>query len=464
MDFHVLRDGKQIGPLAEEVVKVGLETSEFSPSDLFWTAGMAGWEPLNTRFAESKRHTEEVIAPPPSNPPPSNPPPSNPPPSNPPPSNPPPSNPPGEPLAQLRPQIPAPRKPEGMTTEEQTDQSHIQAASDLITSKLGLEKIEGFSLGNFFSEVFRKRPASELENLLTVGSEITTPNLHPSMGTMPNPWLFFRVLVGALTAFFVFLASWNEFENLNVVPGLISVGSFAVPLSILILFYELNTPRNISIARVIQLLVLGGALSIFLSLIIFEITPLLGVLGASAAAIVEEIGKLATVLFAMRFIPMNRYKFRLNALLFGAAVGAGFAAFESAGYALRIGLENTDAMISNITLRGVMSPFGHIVWTAIATSAYWIARKDTTDLGTTLRSGKFLTLFSVPVALHFAWNLPFEGPLLLKYWILGLVAWIVVFSLVQTGLREIHGFAQIDPKMVDASPVLENAKVEPQGL
>jgi RsiW-degrading membrane proteinase PrsW (M82 family) len=197
-------------------------------------------------------------------------------------------------------------------------------------------------------------------------------------------------------------------------------------------------------------------------LIIFEITPLLGVFGASAAGIVEEIGKLATVLFAMRFIHMKRYRFRLNALLFGAAVGAGFAAFESAGYALRIGLQNSDEMISNITLRGVMSPFGHIVWTAIATSAYWIARKDSADLGSTLSSGKFLTLFSVPVALHFVWNLPFEGPLLLKYWVLGLVAWIVIFSLVQTGLREIYGFAQIESCEENISPVLEDAGMDPQ--
>jgi RsiW-degrading membrane proteinase PrsW (M82 family) len=108
-----------------------------------------------------------------------------------------------------------------------------------------------------------------------------------------------------------------------------------------------------------------------------------------------------------------------------------------------------------------MSPFGHIVWTAIATSAYWIARKDSADLGSTLSSAKFLTLFSVPVALHFVWNLPLEGPLLLKYWILGLVAWIVIFSLVQTGLREIHGFAQIESDEGSIAPAPEDASLEP---
>ena len=313
---------------------------------------------------------------------------------------------------------------------------NMQQASDVITEKLGLEQIENFSLKSFFSEVFRKHHPDEVENLFTIGSALTTPVLHPNMGKLPSPWLFFRILMGAVFVYVLFLLSWNEYHNINVIPGLIITGSFAVPFSLLVLFYEINTPRNVSIIRVIQLLVMGGALSIFLSLILFDLIPFLGIFGASAAGFVEEIGKLATVLLAMRLIPMSRYRYRINALLFGASVGAGFAAFESAGYALRIGLADTAAMLGNITLRGAMSPFGHIVWTAIATSAYWIARKDHSDFPSTITSRKFLVLFSTPVALHFIWNLPLEGPFLVKFWILGFVAWVIVISLIQSGLKE----------------------------
>lgn len=322
---------------------------------------------------------------------------------------------------------------------------NIQSASDLITDKLGLEKIDGFSLRSFFSDVFSRHPADEVENLFTVGSSLTTPALHPSMSHLPSPWIFFRVLVGAVAVYLLFLMSWNEYRNLNVVPGLIIVGSFAVPLSVLILFYEINTPRNVSIVRVIQLLVFGGALSILLSLVLFEITPFLGVFGASAAGIVEEVGKLATVLLAMRFIPMKRYPYLINALLFGAAVGAGFAAFESAGYALRIGLRNADAMLDNITLRGAMSPFGHIVWTAIATAAYWRARQQAQSFSEAVFRRDFLVLFAAPVVLHFIWNLPFSGPFLIKFWVLGFVAWVIVFSLVQSALKEIGSLAAESP-------------------
>lgn len=323
------------------------------------------------------------------------------------------------------------------------DVSTASKASNLITSKLGLEKIEPFSLANFFSEVFKKHPKGEIENLFTVGSEITTPNLNANMALMPNPWIFFRIFTGAILVYFLFLLSWGEFRNVNVIPGLIITGSFAVPLSVLILFYELNTPKNVSIVRLIQLIFFGGTLSILLSLVLFEVTPLLGVFGASAAGFVEEVGKLAAVIIALNYASPDRYKYRLNGLLFGASVGAGFAAFESAGYALRIGLEDADAMLNNITLRGAMSPFAHIAWTAIASSAFWISRGRHNTIIDTLFSKDFLILFSAPVALHFIWNLPFTGPFLLKFWILGIIAWVIIFSLIQSGLREIATISNV---------------------
>lgn len=315
--------------------------------------------------------------------------------------------------------------------------SHIQNASDKITGKLGLEKIEGFSLGSFFSEAFRKHNPDDVERLLAVGTSETTPLLNAAMGVMPNPWIFFRVLTGTVIAYLIFMFAWKEFHNINLVPGLIIIGSFAVPFSVLILFFELNTPKNISIIKIVQLVVVGGALSLLLSLILFEITPFLGVFGASAAGLVEEFGKLAALIFVMRAVKGDRYKYRLNALLLGAAVGTGFAAFESAGYALRYGLRSAEMMLDIIQLRGVMSPFAHIVWTAIAASAFWIARPHHNELWDTVKSPQFLSIFSIPVVLHFIWNLPFQGPFMIKFIILGFIAWVVIISLVQSGLKEI---------------------------
>jgi RsiW-degrading membrane proteinase PrsW (M82 family) len=314
----------------------------------------------------------------------------------------------------------------------------IQNVSDKITGQLGLEKIEGFSLSTFFSEAFRKHDPDEVEHLLSVGTQATTPPLAAAMSVMPNPWIFFRVLSGTVITYLIFLFAWHKFNNPNLIPGLIIMGSFAVPFSVLILFFELNTPKNISIVKLVQLVVAGGALSLLLTLVLFEATPFLGIFGASAAGFIEEAGKLAALLFAMRTVSGDRYKYRLNALLLGAAVGTGFAAFESAGYALRYGMElGSRAMLDVIEIRGALSPFAHIAWSAIAASAFWVSRPYHNDAWGTVTSSRFLKIFAIPVVLHFIWNLPFEGPFMIKNILLGFVAWVVIISFVQSGLKEI---------------------------
>jgi len=92
---------------------------------------------------------------------------------------------PGQPQASL----------EARTTAAGQGSYGFQNASDLITSRLGLESIQGFSLSSFFSEVFRRHDPAEVENLFTVGSSITTPALHKSMAQLPSPWLFFVCLL-----------------------------------------------------------------------------------------------------------------------------------------------------------------------------------------------------------------------------------------------------------------------------
>ncbi|MDO9364859.1 MAG: PrsW family glutamic-type intramembrane protease [Methylotenera sp.] len=263
------------------------------------------------------------------------------------------------------------------------------------------------------------------------------------MSIMPKPWIFFRAMVGSLATFIIFLISWHLFNNVKVVPALIVVGSFAVPFAVLILFFELNTPRNISIFKIVQLVIVGGAISIIFSLMLFQVTPLVGVFGASAAGIIEEYGKLVALITFLGTLGVRKYKYRLNALLLGAAVGTGFAAFESAGYALEAGMfQSADEMISVIQLRGLLSPFAHIAWTAIAASAFWLARPKFSDSIDTIFSFEFLKLFALPVGLHFVWNFPFDGLFMMKYWILGFIAWVVIISLVQSGLKEVGHIAR----------------------
>lgn len=53
MSYHITRDGQQLGVFAEQEVQSGVTTGRFLSTDLFWTEGMAEWQPLSSRFGSS---------------------------------------------------------------------------------------------------------------------------------------------------------------------------------------------------------------------------------------------------------------------------------------------------------------------------------------------------------------------------------------------------------------------------
>jgi RsiW-degrading membrane proteinase PrsW (M82 family) len=251
--------------------------------------------------------------------------------------------------------------------------------------------------------------------------------------------MFMRALFFAALLYGGFHFLWNFFHNENLLPGLILTGSFAVPIATLVFFFEMNVPRNVSLYQMLKLVLLGGVASLAISLLLFDLTALHSVFGASSAGIVEEAGKLLALVWLAGRSNNERYRFTLNGLLFGAAVGTGFAAFESAGYAFRVGLhDSVDAMFENIVLRGVLAPAGHIVWTALAGAALWKVKRDRRFAWDMLSDASFMRVFALVAGLHFIWNLPFELPFYAKFIVLGFVAWTAALAFIQHGLREIR--------------------------
>jgi protease PrsW len=315
---------------------------------------------------------------------------------------------------------------------------NIQRVANKISDLTGMEKLEGFKLGEMFSEVFKKHSDKEVEEYFTVGTEKTTPDIAEVETAWPKPWVFFRTLVGALIVYFCFVGAWKEFENINIIPGLIIVGSFAVPFSVLIFFFETNLRKNVSLYQIIRLVFFGGILSVIFSLILFRVSDSLGLgwLGASVAGIVEEPGKLIATIVVLN-IP--KYRYTLNGLLFGAAIGTGFAAFESAGYALRILLDSFSAaaMLDNIFLRGILSPFSHIVWTGMSAAMLWKVKGNKDFSIEMLKDNRFLRVFGTAILLHMVWNSPIDLPFNIKYIILGFIAWVIILILIQDGLKQL---------------------------
>ncbi len=326
----------------------------------------------------------------------------------------------------------------------------IEGFSDRISSVAGVEKIQGFDARAMFSEVLKSRTDDEIEEYFTVGTPSTTPPLESVDTNWPKPWVFFKTFTLSAVVYLGFVFAFREFHNPNLVPGLIMTGTFLIPFSLLIFFYEMNVLRNVSLYQLVKLFLCGGITSLILSLFLFRWAHLGSWLGAMDAGLVEEIGKAAAL-----FLVINKLKYRstLNGLLFGAAVGAGFSAFESSGYALRLGLQDgVDAMLDNITFRGVLSLIGgHILWTAMVGAALWRVRGDRRFSVEMLRDPRFLRIFGLAVVLHMLWNSPITLPFYLKFVLLGFVSWVVNLALVQTGLGEVRAFQQRGSSVTDGA-------------
>jgi len=136
-----------------------------------------------------------------------------------------------------------------------------------------------------FSDVFSKHSSQEVEDYFTVGTSRTTPDISAVDPSWPHPWVFFRTFVGAVVVYLALVMTWNQYENPNLIPGLIMIGSFAVPLAMIIFFLEINARKNVSLYQVVRLVFAGGVLGLVLSLIIYSITDSLKLdwLGATIA-------------------------------------------------------------------------------------------------------------------------------------------------------------------------------------
>ena len=312
------------------------------------------------------------------------------------------------------------------------------------TSLIGLEELKDFRLSDVFSQVFKKHTQEEMEEQLITGTARHTPALGDLPVGWAHPWLFARLLAVSAALAFILYTGFNLFLNIKLIPGLIFVGSFAVPMSTLIFFLEMNVPRNISIFRIIQLLFVGGIASIIVALIFFNRFDFFSsFLGASAAGIIEESAKLLIVALLLGRSP--RYPWILNGLLLGAAVGTGFAAFESSGYAFEamLGANSVDVGVANIMLRGIDAPFTHIVWTANSAAALWLVKGSRPFSWDMLKAPAFLRVFLSSVLIHMCWDAPFgliRLPLVmdLKFVILGLLGWVICLRLVQAGLQQLN--------------------------
>jgi RsiW-degrading membrane proteinase PrsW (M82 family) len=161
--------------------------------------------------------------------------------------------------------------------------------------------------------------------------------------------------------------------NPNLYPTVILIGNFLVPVVFVAFLYDHRhfsalTPTTVAISFAI-----GGVLGVLGASLLesFLLPPLtnpnqgLSLSGALLVGLIEEGCKIVAVIFLARKIPHNS---SMDGLLLGGAVGMGFAALESTGYAFTVFLMSgghIGVSIVETVIRGLVAPFGHGLWTAI---------------------------------------------------------------------------------------------------
>jgi RsiW-degrading membrane proteinase PrsW (M82 family) len=153
-------------------------------------------------------------------------------------------------------------------------------------------------------------------------------------------------------------------QNTNLVPTIILLGSFLVPFTVVLFVIERVT-GTVSTMQLVTAFFVGGVLGVLgASLLESDLRP--GATLYLLVGFVEELVKgLLLVVVGWRVRPKTA---RQGALL-GATVGAGFSAFESAGYAFNAAITTRGidlvSLLQTEVARAVLSPVGHVLWTAI---------------------------------------------------------------------------------------------------
>ncbi|WP_282937547.1 cyclic nucleotide-binding domain-containing protein [Paenibacillus sp. RC67] len=169
-----------------------------------------------------------------------------------------------------------------------------------------------------------------------------------------------------------------------------------------------------------------------------------------SVALIEEGAKLIVCAILLRG---GRMRFLMDAVVFGAAAGMGFAAVESMVYGWSY-LEqgSTGEMLAVLWVRALLSPLGHGTWTAIAAAGIWYglnrrhAAQRTWLVGR--RQGLAAALLLAAVALHLLWDFHFVEGLwrVLSMVAVGAGGLLLLYGLLRKGMKEeIYAITALNP-------------------
>lgn len=320
---------------------------------------------------------------------------------------------------------------------------HKKTANNIITENLdkitGVKSESYVTFKDLFKGAFKKHTSDDLDDIFVCGTKATTPDVKDINPQNAGAWVYLKIFIFFLIAYIPVRIGYITYGNANFLPALIMLGAFAMPVTVLIFFFEINIFKNIPFYRVVEYFILGGSLSLITAILFFELdlnTDISTYTGALMVGLIEEAAK-ATIV-ALFLFRDKKCKYILNGLLIGAAVGAGFAAFETAGYILRYGMNyGVATMLGTIKVRGFLAPGGHVAWAAIEGAALMLVKGFDKLEKKHLNDKRFLLICLIPIVLHGIWDMPINLPFYGVPIIMTVLAWIVIIYFINLGLKQV---------------------------
>lgn len=198
-------------------------------------------------------------------------------------------------------------------------------------------------------------------------ARIPSPQQPPPSYPRIRAGLWRRCLAGGLALWTLIALAVHATGNAALLPTLILLGSFLVPVAFVLWAYERHG-RDLGANVILGCFLTGGTLgvlgaSLTKGLLLYPSPRMFAGLGLA-----EEAMKLGALVFVLR--RQTRIRGLRAGLVLGATVGLGFAAMEGAGYAFHAAMATPGlslrALLETEILRGLPAPLGQGLWTAIA--------------------------------------------------------------------------------------------------
>ncbi len=259
-----------------------------------------------------------------------------------------------------------------------------------------------FKWSNIFSGFNAVRTKEEKERQFMSGLPGNVPYESDMIQEWTPPFLFYKFFIYSLVMLVLIFVCGYMYGFGKAL--LVSAAPYMIPVTMLILIWELNIPRNISVMDILYIAVFSGIIAYFVVFFVQDITGI-GYMEASVFT-VPLLTVVAKTLLVCIFLRKKSRGYGLNGLAIGAAVGAGYAILTLADdmYYLAEYAGEITGIMGLIVVRFVMVLGGDIVWTAAIGGALALAKGKETLKARHLGNSLFLICLIGTYLIEVLWN------------------------------------------------------------